>query len=66
MLQYAERVFELRKGTDDERVDAAIRKTEEFFAAMGNPTRLSAYGLDESIIPVVAEKLELHGHVQLA
>lgn len=65
LLQYAERVFDLRAGSEDERVDAAIRKTEEFFEAMGNPPRLSAYGLDESLLPAVAEKLERHGHVQL-
>lgn len=32
---------------------------------MGNPPRLSAYGLDASVIPAVAEKLTQHGHVKL-
>ena len=65
LLQYAERVLDLRTGSDDERVDAAIKKTEEFFESMGNPPRLSAYGLDASVIPAVAEKLTQHGHVKL-
>lgn len=37
LLQYAERVLDLRTGSDDERVDAAIKKTEAFFESMGNP-----------------------------
>ena len=65
LLQYAERVLDLRTGSDDERVDAAIKKTEEFFESMGNPPRLSAYSLDASVIPAVAEKLTQHGHVKL-
>ena len=50
LLQYAERVFGLKDGSEDERIDSAILKTEEFFTAMGNPTRLSAYELGEEHI----------------
>ena len=65
LLQYADRVWNLREGDEESRVMAAIENTRQFFEAMGVPTRLSAYGLDASIIDAVVEKLEAHGHVNL-
>lgn len=65
LLQYAQRVFAINEGSEEQRIDLAIQKTEAFFALMGNPTKLSAYGLSEKDIPAVQEKLTLHGHVQL-
>ena len=65
LLQYAERVWGLHEGDEDSRVMAAIENTRQFFEKMGVPTRLSAYGLDASIIEPVVAKLEAHGHVNL-
>ncbi len=65
LVQYAEQVFGIREGSDDQKADLAIAKTEAFFEAMGNKPRLSAYGLSEKDIPAVAEKLQQHGHVKL-
>ena len=65
LLQYAERVWGLHEGDDDSRVIAAIENTRQFFEQMGVPTRLSAYGLDDSVIDPVVAKLEAHGHVNL-
>lgn len=65
LLQYAERVWGLHEGDDDSRVTAAIENTRQFFEQMGVPTRLSAYGLDASVIDPVVAKLEAHGHVNL-
>lgn len=65
LLQYAERVWGLHDGDDDSRVVAAIENTRQFFEQMGVPTRLSAYGLDASVIDPVVAKLEAHGHVNL-
>ena len=45
ILQYAERVLGIREGTEDERIDAAIRRTEEFFRSVGVKTRLADYGI---------------------
>ena len=61
LLQYAERVWNLRDGSEDERIAAAIQATRDFFEKMGNPTRLSAYGIDGSTIPALVEKLKEHG-----
>lgn len=65
LLQYADRIWHLEHNDDDTKIDKAIEKTRQFFETMGVPTRLSAYGLDASIIPAVQEKLKQHGHTQL-
>jgi len=65
LLQYAQRVWGLVGGTEDERIDAAIDRTRAFFESVGIPTRLSAYGIGaEAIEPLVAQ-LEAHGMVAL-
>ncbi|WP_105738785.1 alcohol dehydrogenase [Cronobacter dublinensis] len=61
LLQYAERVWNITEGSDDERIDAAIAATRRFFETMGAPTRLSDYGLDGSSIPALLAKLDEHG-----
>ncbi|MGP3592710.1 alcohol dehydrogenase [Vagococcus sp. WN89Y] len=65
LLQYAARVWNITEGTEEERIDAAIAATRDFFERMGVPTRLSAYGLDGSSIPALLAKLEEHGMTQL-
>lgn len=65
LAQYAERVFDVHDGSEAQKAQAAIDRTEAFFIAMGNPVRLSAYGLGEEVIDQVAAKLTAHGHVAL-
>lgn len=65
LAQYAERVFDVRDGSEEQKARAAIEQTEAFFSAMGNPVRLSAYGLGEEVIEKVAAKLTEHGHAAL-
>ncbi|MDU2485979.1 MAG: alcohol dehydrogenase, partial [Citrobacter freundii] len=48
LLQYGARVWNITEGSEEERIDAAIAATRDFFEQMGVPTRLSAYGLDGS------------------
>ncbi len=66
LLQFAERIWGITSGSTAERIEAAIGKTEEFFEAMGLPTRLSRY---ENIQPetpsLVAGKLKGRGFVKL-
>lgn len=60
LLQYAQRVWNLNEGSEDERIDAAIAKTRGFFETMGVRTRLGDYGLGlEHIEPLLAH-LESH------
>ncbi|WP_314142791.1 alcohol dehydrogenase [Buttiauxella noackiae] len=65
LLQYAERVWNITEGSEEERIDAAIEATRNFFEQMGAPTRLSAYGLDGSSIPTLLVKLEEKGMTKL-
>ncbi|ACQ94248.1 iron-containing alcohol dehydrogenase [Tolumonas auensis DSM 9187] len=65
LLQYASRVLGITAGDDDQRATLAIEKTREFFELMGVPTRLSDYGLDETVIPAVVAKLKQHGRLKL-
>ena len=66
LLQYAERVWDLREGTDDEKVDLAITKTEEFFHSLGMTTKLSDYGVGTDDIDNIINSLESHGMVKLS
>jgi NADP-dependent alcohol dehydrogenase len=63
LLQYAERVWGLHagKGTEDERIDAAIGSTRAFFEQMGVPTRLSGYGLGPEAIDATVAAMEAAG-----
>ncbi|MFC3912025.1 iron-containing alcohol dehydrogenase [Pseudaeromonas sharmana] len=65
LAQYAERVFDVHDGSEADKAQAAIARTEDFFTAMGNPVRLSAYGLGDEVIDAVAAKLTAHGHTAL-
>lgn len=60
LLQYAERVWGLTEGSEDERIDAVIRKTEGFFEGLGVPTRLSAYDIGPDGITDILKLLEAH------
>ncbi len=65
LLQYAERVWDLRDGNDDIRIDAAIKHTQNFFEQMGVKTHLSDYALNAECIPAILSALEAHRMVSL-
>ena len=65
LLQYGERIWGIADGSEEERIDAAIAATCNFFEQMGVPTRRSGYGLDGSSIPALLAKLEEHGMTQI-
>lgn len=58
LLQYAERVWQIVDGDEDQRIDAAIERTRNFFEGLGLPTRLSDYKLGASDIDAVIGQLE--------
>jgi NADP-dependent alcohol dehydrogenase len=65
LLQYADRVWQLKEGSDDARILRAIQLTENFFQTMGVPTRLSDVDLEEKDIDGLIERLTQHGMVKL-
>ncbi|MCC5465122.1 iron-containing alcohol dehydrogenase [Pelosinus sp. Bkl1] len=66
LLQYAERVWHIESGSEEEKVDLAIQKTREFFESLGAKTHLSQYGVGADKIPVVIEQLKAHGMIALS
>ena len=65
LLQYAERVWGIREGDEDSRIDEAIERTREFFESVGIPTRLSAYGVGAEAVPAIVQQLRAHGMTAL-
>ena len=66
LLQYAERVWNIEKGSEEEKIDLAIQKTRDFFESLGIKTRLSAYGVGADQIPLIVEQLKAHGLTALS
>lgn len=65
LLQYGERIWNITEGSEEQRIDATIAATRDFFERMGVKTHLSDYGLDGSSIPALLEKLKEHGMTSL-
>ncbi|MFO5527071.1 MAG: NADH-dependent alcohol dehydrogenase, partial [Cuspidothrix sp.] len=61
----ADRVWDIVGGSEEERVDAAITKTRDFFESVGVHTHLSDYGVGVETIPAVINNLEKHGMTAL-
>ncbi|URZ16426.1 Alcohol dehydrogenase YqhD [Clostridium felsineum DSM 794] len=45
LVQYAECVWNINSGSEEEKVEIAIKKTKEFFESLGVKTHLSAHGM---------------------
>ena len=65
LLQYADRVWEIRTGSDDQRIDAAIERTRAFFESLDVKTRLRDYEIAGDAVGRVLAQLESHGMTQL-
>ena len=61
LLQYAERVWDIKTGTEDEKITNAIRSTREFFERLGIKTRLSEYGVKSEQLETIVDHLKAHG-----
>ncbi|MFT6926216.1 MAG: NADP-dependent alcohol dehydrogenase [Psychromonas sp.] len=65
LLQYAERVWHITEGSEEQKIDQAIALTEDFFQKMAMPVRLSDVQLGAAEIDVLLTNLEAHGMVAL-
>ncbi len=66
LAQYAERVWGIHEGSESEKADQAIAKTEAFFRSLGMKTTLSENDISKEDIPKVIHALEKHGMTQLS
>jgi NADP-dependent alcohol dehydrogenase len=58
LLQYAENVWGITYGTDEEKVALAIEKTEHFFNTLGIATRLRDYDVPEQTIGKIVARMK--------
>lgn len=61
ILQYGERVWGITQGSDDERIDLTIEKTEGFFRSLGLSTHLSEENIGEETIQEIERRFNERG-----
>ncbi len=59
LLQYAERVWDIREGSDASRIEQAIIRTRAFFESMGCPTHLSDYAVGSEHFEDIVARFEM-------
>jgi NADP-dependent alcohol dehydrogenase len=65
LIQYAERIWNLREGNVDDRIDEAISNTRKFFESLQVSTHLADYGIGKDAIPALVAQLQRHGMAAL-
>lgn len=58
LLQYGERIWNITEGTEDERAEKAIQKTEAFFHSLGLPVRLEEAEIGEETILEIERRFQ--------
>lgn len=58
LLDYAKNVWNITEGSDDEKIEAAINKTEAFFNDLGIQTKLSDYHVPAETIAKIEKRME--------
>jgi NADP-dependent alcohol dehydrogenase len=61
LLQYGERVWGIYEGSDDDRAELAIVKTEDFFRSLGLATRLCELNIGEDTIREIERRFTERG-----
>lgn len=61
LVRYAEAVWGITTGSDDEKIAAAIDATEKFFNSLGVITRLREYGIGEATISEIVNRFTTRG-----
>jgi NADP-dependent alcohol dehydrogenase len=66
LLQYAERVWHIETGSEEEKIGLAIKKTRQFFESLGVKTRLSEHNVEPGSITLLMDRLKAHGLTSLS
>lgn len=61
LLQYARRVWNITNEDEEQAIDEAIERTENFFRSIGKKTRLSEYGIGDDVIETIVERFKQRG-----
>ena len=61
LLQYADRVWHLTQGDEDQRITQAIMLTKNFFQSLGLRTSLSEAGAGQEIIETISQRFTQRG-----
>ncbi len=61
ILQYGERIWGITEGSEEQRIDHAIEKTEEFFKSLGLSTRLQEENIGEATIREIEKRFNERG-----
>ena len=61
LLQYGERIWGITGGSEKERIDRTIARTEEFFRSLGLSTHLAEEGIGEATIAEVERRFNAQG-----
>ena len=56
LVQYAERIWNIKEGSINQRIDAAIARTEEFFRSLGLTTRLAEENIGIKVIETIKDR----------
>jgi NADP-dependent alcohol dehydrogenase len=59
LAQFAERVWDIKAGSEASRIEQAIIRTRAFFEIMGNPTHLSDYAVGSEHFEDIVARLEM-------
>jgi NADP-dependent alcohol dehydrogenase len=61
LLQYARRVWNITIENEEQAIDEAIERTENFFRSIGKKTRLSEYGIGNDVIDTIVQRFTDRG-----
>jgi NADP-dependent alcohol dehydrogenase len=61
LLQYGDRIFGITSGTEDERIEQAIKMTEGFYRSLGLTTRLTEEGIGKESIDKISDRFTKAG-----
>jgi NADP-dependent alcohol dehydrogenase len=56
LLQYASRVWNVNEGSEEQRIELGIQRTEDFFQQVGIATRLGDYNVGQDTIDRIVER----------